>query len=50
MRDVLGWRPSADVSGFQAALTGAFQLQEVEGHTVWAWQQRGYAVQADMGR
>jgi hypothetical protein len=49
MRDVLGWRPSTDVSGFQAALTGAFQLREVEGHTEWTWQQRGYAVQADMG-
>jgi hypothetical protein len=49
MRDVLGWRPSRDVSGFQAALTGAFQLREVEGHTEWTWQQRGYAVQADVG-
>lgn len=49
MRDVLGWRPSADVAGFQAALTGAFQLRQVEGHTEWSWQQRGYAVQADMG-
>jgi hypothetical protein len=49
MRDVLGWRPSGDVAGFQAALAGAFQLREVEGHTAWAWQQRGYAVQADMG-
>jgi hypothetical protein len=49
IRDVLGWRPGGDVAGFQAALTGAFQLREVEGHTEWAWQQRGYAVQADMG-
>ncbi len=49
MRDVLGWRPGGDLAGFQAALTGAFQLREVEGHTEWAWQQRGYAVQADMG-
>lgn len=49
VRDVLGWRPGADVSGFQAALTGAFKLREVEGHTEWTWQQRGYAVQADMG-
>lgn len=49
IRDVLGWRPSGDVAGFQAALTGAFQLREVEGHTAWTWQQRGYAVQADMG-
>jgi hypothetical protein len=49
MRDVLGWRPSGDVAGFQAALTGAFQLRQVEGHTEWTWQQRGYAVQADMG-
>jgi len=49
MRDVLGWRPGGDLSGFQAALTGAFRLREVEGHTEWTWQQRGYAVQADMG-
>jgi hypothetical protein len=49
IRDVLGWRPSGDVTGFQAALNGAFQLREVEGHTEWTWQQRGYAVQADMG-
>ena len=49
MRDVLGWRPSGDLAGFQAALTGAFQLRQVEGHTEWTWQQRGYAVQADMG-
>ena len=41
--------PSGDLAGFQAALTGAFQLREVEGHTAWTWQQRGYAVQADMG-
>ena len=49
IRDVLGWRPSGDVAGFQAALAGAFQLCQVEGHTEWSWQQRGYAVQADMG-
>jgi hypothetical protein len=49
IRDVLGWRPGGDVAGFQAALSGAFQLREVEGHTEWTWQQRGYAVQADMG-
>jgi protocatechuate 3,4-dioxygenase beta subunit len=49
MRDVLGWRPGGDPSGFQAALAGAFQLKEKEGHTEWTWQQRGYAVQADMG-
>jgi hypothetical protein len=49
MRDVLGWRPGGDVAGFRSALTGVFQLREVEGHTEWTWQQRGYAVQADMG-
>lgn len=49
IRDVLGWRPGGDLAGFQAALTGAFQLREREGHTEWKWQQRGYAVQADMG-
>ena len=46
---LLGWRPGGDLSGFQAALTGAFQLKENEGHTEWTWQQRGYSVQADMG-
>jgi Carboxypeptidase regulatory-like domain len=49
LRDVLGWRPSTDTTGFQAALAGAFPLRQVEGHTEWTWQQRGYAVQADMG-
>jgi hypothetical protein len=49
IRDVLGWRPSGDAAGFQAALSGAFALRQVEGHTEWSWQQRGYAVQADMG-
>ena len=49
IRDVLGWRPGGDLAGFQAALSGAFSLREVEGHTAWTWQQRGYAVQADMG-
>jgi hypothetical protein len=49
IRDVLGWRPGGDVTGFQAALAGAFQLREVQGHTEWSWQQRGYAVQADLG-
>lgn len=37
------------MAGFQAALSGTFSLREVEGHTEWTWQQRGYAVQADMG-
>jgi hypothetical protein len=49
IRDVLGWRPTTNSGGFQAALAGAFQLRQVEGHTEWTWQQRGYAVQADLG-
>src|SRR5207248_3774099 len=50
LRDILGWRPrSNDASGFEAALTGAFGLKEVEGHTESTWRPRGYAVQADLG-
>ncbi|MEU3339060.1 carboxypeptidase-like regulatory domain-containing protein [Streptomyces sp. NPDC006668] len=49
LRDVLGWRPGSNTSGFQAALTGAFELREVEGHTEFTWHPRGCAVQADLG-
>ncbi|MFE7835166.1 carboxypeptidase regulatory-like domain-containing protein [Streptomyces sp. NPDC057474] len=49
LRDVLGWRPGSHVSGFQAALAGAFELREVQGHTEFTWHPRGYAVQADLG-
>ncbi|MGW2517735.1 carboxypeptidase regulatory-like domain-containing protein [Streptomyces sp. NPDC001617] len=49
LRDVLGWRPGSNTSGFQAALAGAFELREVEGHTEFTWHPRGYAVQADLG-
>ncbi|MFF4273889.1 carboxypeptidase regulatory-like domain-containing protein [Streptomyces sp. NPDC001536] len=49
LRDVLGWRPGSNTSGFQAALTGAFELREVQGHTEFTWHPRGYAVQADLG-
>jgi hypothetical protein len=49
LRDVLGWRPGSNTSGFQAALTGAFELSEVQGHTEFTWRPRGYAVQADLG-
>ncbi|MFF4253268.1 collagen binding domain-containing protein [Streptomyces sp. NPDC001663] len=49
LRDVLGWRPGSNTSGFQTALTGAFELREVQGHTEFTWRPRGYAVQADLG-
>jgi len=50
LREVLGWRPRAsDPKGFLAALNQAFSLKETEGHTEWAWIQRSYAVQQDMG-
>jgi hypothetical protein len=52
LRDVLGWRPKAgDSKGFTAALTQAFDLKRVEGHTEATWVPRNYAVavQADMG-
>ncbi|MGP4047381.1 MSCRAMM family protein [Streptomyces sp. 2A115] len=49
LRDVLGWRPGSNTSGFRAALTGAFELRDVQGHTEFTWHPRGYAVQADLG-
>ncbi|MEU6260141.1 carboxypeptidase-like regulatory domain-containing protein [Streptomyces sp. NPDC047043] len=49
LRDVLGWRPGSNTSGFQAALNGAFELRDVQGHTEFTWHPRGYAVQADLG-
>ncbi|MGI5453433.1 carboxypeptidase regulatory-like domain-containing protein [Streptomyces sp. CA-249302] len=49
LRDVLGWRPGSNTSGFQAALAGAFELRDVQGHTEFTWHPRGYAVQADLG-
>ncbi|GLZ33494.1 hypothetical protein Lesp02_56820 [Lentzea sp. NBRC 105346] len=48
--DVLGWkfRPG-DAKGFVAALSGSFDLTQIEGHTEATWRPRGYAVQADLG-
>lgn len=48
--DVLGWKwKDGDTKGFLAALTGSFELAEVEGHTEARWTPRGYAIQADLG-
>lgn len=48
--DVLGWKwRESDTQGFQAALTGSFELLKVEGHTEARWTPRGYAIQADLG-
>lgn len=52
LNEVLGWksRPyKVDGRGFVAALNQAFTLQEVEGHTEFAWIPRSYAVVQDMG-
>jgi hypothetical protein len=48
--DVLGWKVNAsDPKGFVGALTQAFTLTEVEGHTEATWVPRTYAVQTDLG-
>ncbi|HEU5156621.1 MAG TPA: hypothetical protein VFU43_06455 [Streptosporangiaceae bacterium] len=48
--DILGWKwRTGDTQGFQAALTGSFELRKVEGHTEATWTPRGYAIQADLG-
>lgn len=48
--DVLGWKwRDDDTQGFQAALTGSFELHKTEGHTEATWTPRGYAIQADLG-
>jgi hypothetical protein len=50
IREVLSWRTkSNDPKGFVTALTQAFALQEVEGHTEWTWTPRSYTVQTDLG-
>jgi len=48
--NVLGWKVNnADPKGFIGAITQAFTLNEVEGHTEAAWNPRTYAVQTDLG-
>ncbi|WP_410664290.1 hypothetical protein [Amycolatopsis sp. lyj-84] len=48
--DALGWKWRAgDTKGFVAALTGSFELKEVQGRTEAKWTPRGYAIQADLG-
>lgn len=48
--EVLGWKPSTtDPKGFVGALTQAFTLTDVEGHTESTWNPRTYAVQTDLG-
>lgn len=50
LREVLAWRPRVgDSKGFTAALNQVFTIDEVDGHTTFAWTPRSYAVQADMG-
>jgi hypothetical protein len=41
--------PSDAPKGFAAALSQAVTLEDIEGHTEWTWEPRGFAVQADMG-
>lgn len=48
--DMLGWKwREGDTKGFVAALTGSFELKEVQGHTEAKWTPRGYAIQANLG-
>jgi hypothetical protein len=47
--DVLGWKVKpGDSKGFVGALTQAFTLTEVAGHTETTWKPRSYAVQTDL--
>jgi hypothetical protein len=49
IRNVLGWRPKvSDPKAILAALNQSFSPREEEGHTIWLWTPRSYAVQADM--
>jgi hypothetical protein len=48
--EVLGWKPNTtDPKGFVGALTQAFTLTDIEGHTESTWNPRTYAVQTDLG-
>jgi hypothetical protein len=50
VRDVLNWRPKTnDPAAFTNALSQAFTLTDVEGHTQWTWTPRSYTVQTDLG-
>jgi hypothetical protein len=49
IQEVLGWRPTRDGRGFNAALTQCFGLKEVEGHVEWTYTPRGYSARADLG-
>jgi len=50
LQEVLGWRPrQGDAKGFTAALNQSFSSKEVQGHAVWTWTQRTYAIEADLG-
>jgi hypothetical protein len=50
LRNILGWRVREnDPKGFVSALTQAFQVTEVQGHTEWKWTPRTYAIEADLG-
>jgi hypothetical protein len=50
LREILGWRPRLnDPRGFLASLNQSFEVKEVEGHTEWAWRQRTFAAEADLG-
>lgn len=50
LRGILGWRPrEGDYKAFEGALSAAFRLRAVEGHTEVDFVPRGYAIQADLG-
>src|SRR5579875_32282 len=49
LSDVLGWKVKpGDAKGFVGALTQAFTLKEVDGHTESTWVPRTYTVQTDL--
>lgn len=50
MREVIGRVPSVrDPRSFVAALNQSFEIRQVEGHTEFSWNPRGYAGQTDLG-
>jgi len=51
LRNVLAWKPrTGDPAAFVSALTQSFDLKTVEGHVEWKWNQRSYAIDADLGK
>jgi hypothetical protein len=50
MRKILGRVPApGDYKSFRNSLDQSFEIRQVEGHTEYTWNPRGYAGQADLG-